>query len=87
MAFVPRTKRLDRLIDPIFTEPHEEYWNMVLTTIDIVYARTGITIKLATPGNRSVVMNIIAISATMREDITVKATFEAVSAILNENSF
>jgi hypothetical protein len=32
-------------------------------------------------------MNIIAISATMREDITVKATFEAVSAILNENSF
>jgi hypothetical protein len=87
MAFVPRTKRLDRLIDPIFTDPQEEYWNMLLTTIDIVYARIGITTKLATPGNRSVVMNIIAISATIREDIMVKATFEAVSAILNENSF
>jgi len=33
-------------------------------------------------------MKIIAISATMRDDITVKAIFELVDdAILNENSF
>jgi hypothetical protein len=32
-------------------------------------------------------MKIIAIRATISEDITVKATFEVVSAILNENSF
>ena len=47
MAFVPRTKRLDRLIDVIFTEPHEEYWKIALTIIEIPYARAGITTTLA----------------------------------------
>jgi hypothetical protein len=46
------------------------------------------TIGFAQVGNRFMVMKIIPISATMRDDITVKAIFELVDdAILNENSF
>ncbi len=51
------------------------------------YADTGITIGFAHVGNRFMVMKIIAISATIRDEIRVKAIFELVEAILNENSF
>ena len=46
------------------------------------------TTAFAHVGNRFMVMKIIAIRATIRDDITVKAIFELVDdAILNENSF